>query len=109
MSDTINVLNQIVGIASKRGEKPTGKTDELSVVLYGLLEQVVESAGDCLEEHVAARNRAKPRKQRVYKEIVTEISALVGDVDMTCPEGTYYCVELIQELLNRYNIEEVKA
>ena len=104
MSDSIDALNKIVHHASKRGTKPTGTTDELSVILYNLLDKIVEVAGDALEDHVAARNRAKPRKERVYKEIVRRIAAYFCDGCDTA-EGAAYIEEGVREVLASFDIE----
>lgn len=96
MSDAIDALNKIVYKAAER-EEDCGANETL-------LEEISVIAGDSLEDHVAARDKAKPRKERVFKEIVEQVSNLVKECDMTDPEGTYYTLELIQELLDRYEV-----
>ena len=102
MSDTINVLNTIIGITGKRGE--LGDADnavERESELYTLLTDIAEAAGDCLEEHVAARNRAKPRKQRVYKAIVEQIAVHYCD---EFDEDYRNTCQAIREILVSFNI-----
>jgi hypothetical protein len=104
MSDAITALQDIVILAAKRGDIHFTLDAEESEKLRGLLEEIVEVAGDSLEDHIKAV-RPRVRKARVYKTIVEEVAALVDDNDISAPEANYYTIELIGELLNRYNIE----
>jgi len=106
MSDTINVLNQIVGIASKRKAAGDGANEEEFKNNLDLLEKIVVAAGDCLEDHIAARDRAKPRKQRVYKEIVDSIAVYFCDQCDT-EEGAYFAEDGVRNVLAAYGIETV--
>lgn len=102
MSDTINVLNQILRRCAEREQAGVNPEDEADHRLK-LLELIAEDAGDCLEEHTAARLRAKPRKQRVYKQILEEIAMYFCDGCDTA-EGSYHTEEAIRNILIKYNI-----
>ena len=97
MSDTIQALNEVVFKCSER-EEDCGENEKL-------LEEIVVIAGDCLEDHVKAADRAKPRKERTYKEIVRQIAGILVDDPLDTPEGTSYAVELIQEVLETYRVK----
>lgn len=109
MSDAIDALNKIVYNAGQRGQDgyQRNRDDEnpqsYEEYLEGLLEFIAEVAGDSLEDHVAARDRAKPRKARVYKQIVEEIAVYFCDqVDTT--EGAIFAEEGVREILVKYGI-----
>lgn len=110
MSDAIDALNKIVYNAGQRGEqgyqrnRDDDNPQSYEEYLEGLLEHIAEVAGDSLEDHVAARDRQKPRKQRVFKQCVDEIANVVQNAAMDTPEGPYYAVELIQEILEGYGV-----
>lgn len=97
MSDAIDALNKIVYKAAER-EEDCGANETL-------LEEISVIAGDSLEDHVAARDKAKPRKERVYKGIVEEIAFIVNEGSMDKPEALYYTIELIQEVLDKYEVK----
>ncbi len=107
MSDTINTLNRIVGIAAKRAGDAELKDcgpEDLAAHRLELLEHIVEAAGDCLEEHKAASLRAKPRKQRVYKDIVEQIAVLFCD-QVDTHEGAFFIEENVRDILRAFHIE----
>ncbi len=109
MTDTIKALNEVLNIAAKRvdgGNGEWGSQEEDSEGRLGLLEEIVTVAGDALEDHVKASNKAKPRKQRVYKEIVEKIAAYFCDQCDTA-EGSYHTEEAIREILASYDVETV--
>ena len=109
MSDTIDALNQILGIVGRREEKQdTGeslKTTKDSH-LYKLLDNVAEVAGDCLEDHVKASFNPRPRKERVYREIVRQIAAYFCDPCQTV-EAAQYVEEGVREILVSFDVETV--
>jgi len=102
MSDSIQALNEIVSLCGQREANAGEKT----TINLGLLEKIVEAAGDCLEEHVAASNRAKPRKERVYREIVRQIAMYFCDGCDT-DEGAAYTEEGVREVLAAFDITTV--
>ncbi len=107
MSDTIQALNEVVFKAGERGDKRTADhAHECETKLYDLLTDISVIAGDALEVHVKAADRAKPRKTRVYKEIVEKIAVYFCDQCDTA-EGSYHTEEAIRELLVSYNIKTV--
>ena len=105
MSDALKCLGKIINRCAER-EGGDVNPEDLADHRLKLLELIVEDAGDCMEDHIVAREKAtpKPIKERVYKSIVEQVSNLVKECDMTCPEGTYYTCELIHELLDRYEV-----
>ncbi len=109
MSDAITALQDIVILCAKRGDIHFTLDAEESQKLRGLMDEIVIVAGDSLEDHIKAAFSLKPRKARVYKKILEEVAAMVDDNDISAPEANYYTIELIQELLNRYNIKEKRV
>ena len=103
MSDTIQALNMIVALAAQRESDADGQP---APELVGLLENIAEVAGDALEDRVKPADRTKPRKQRVYKEIVRRVAAHFCDGCDT-PEGAYATEEGVREILASYDIETV--
>ncbi len=97
MSDAIDALNKIVYKAAER-EEDCGANETL-------LEEISIIAGDSLEDHVRATDRAKPRKERVYKQIVDEIAPFFEDnSDLETPEGVYHICECVGEILDKYKV-----
>ena len=106
MSDAIQALNEVVFKAGQRGE--VGEADdalEHEDELVTLLEEISVIAGDALEDHVKATDRAKPRKERVYREIVNQFTAIIQDCSQDTPEGPPYAIELMESVLDDYGIE----
>ncbi len=110
MSDTIQALNAVVAKCGERVEE-SDISGQNCKVMIDLIEEISVIAGDCLERHISAACKVKTpyRKERVNRGIVEQVAALIDDCDITAPEANYYTIELIQELLNRYNIEEIKS
>lgn len=102
MSDAIDALNKVIYLTAQREGDAEGQP---APELVELLEKIAVVAGDALEDHVAARNRVKPRKQRVFKMCVEEIASIVGD-DPDTPEAIYHAMECIQEVLDNYKLSE---
>ena len=98
MSDTIQALNEVVFKCSER-EEDCGENEKL-------LEQIVEIAGAALEDHVKASDRARPRKERVYKEIVARIAVNFCDV-CDNPEQACNIEADVRETLASFDIETV--
>jgi len=98
MSDTIQALNEVVFKAGER-EEDCGENEKL-------LEEIAVIAGDCIEEHVKAKFRARPRKERTYKEIVRQIAAYFCDGCDT-DEGAAFAEEGVREVLAAFDIETV--
>lgn len=98
MSDTIQALNEVVFKCSER-EEDCGANEKL-------LEEIVEIAGDAIEDHVKASDRARPRKERVYREIVRQIAAYFCDGCDT-PEGAAHTEEGVREILAAFDITTV--
>lgn len=103
MSDAIDALNKIVNTCSQR---KIDTDDDGFAVNLDLLTQVVECAGDALEDHVKAADRRRPRKERTYKEIVRRIALFFCDGCDTA-ETAYYTEEGVREILMSYDIETV--
>ncbi len=103
-SDTIKALNEVVSLAGQRGEKID--VDPNAEQLYELIEKIVAVAGDCLEDHVKASNRAKPRKERVNREIVRRIAAYFCDGCDTV-EAAQHTEEGVREILASFDVETV--
>lgn len=107
MSDAIQALNEVVFKAGQREDSGIG--DKASPVdLQELLKDISVIAGDALEDHVKATDRAKPRKQRVYRDIVNEIAAYFVPVPDTV-EGTAHVIEGVAEILKQYNVTTTDA
>ncbi len=101
MSDAIQALNEIVLKAGRRGEAEDCAEEKIPEILYSLLEDISVIAGDAIENRVKA---TKPRKARVYKEIVNQFQAIIQDCSQDTPEGPPYALELMEEVLNDYGI-----
>ncbi len=104
MSDAIQALNEVVFKAGQREDSGIGEKAS-PVDLQELLADISVIAGDAIENHVKAADRAKPRKERVYKDIVGQIAGIMKDDPRETPEGLVYAVELIEEVLNTYGVE----
>lgn len=108
MSDTIQALNEVIFKCSLRfggtpfdDDNKWGDCEDERDGMFQLLEDIVEIAGDAVEDHVKASERVKPRKTRVYKEIVEKIAGLLKND----PVATGDKVEQIQSLLVQYGEE----
>lgn len=101
MSDTINTLNRIVHTAGARQKAGDGANEEEFAGNLKLLEDIAEIAGDCLEDHVKA---TRPRKERVYRQIVKEIAVHFCDV-CDNPEQACDIEMLVREILASYDVE----
>lgn len=104
MSNTIKTLTEIVGLCGQRQEHGDGAGEEAFEANFKLLEKVVETAGECLEDHVKAAARCQPRKERVYKEIIRRIAVHFCDV-CDNPEQAFNTEEAVREILASYDIE----
>ena len=105
MSDAIQALNEVVFKCSERGGDDVNPED-LADHRLKLLELIVEIAGDAIEDHVKASDRAKPRKERVYKEIVRKIAEYFCDQSDTL-ESAIDTENAIREILASFDIETV--
>lgn len=106
MSDTIQTLNEIVSLCGQRQAAGDGANEEQFTANFGLLEKVVGRAGDCLEEHIQANKRRKPRKERVYKQIVEEIAVHFCDICDNAKQAQNIEVD-VREILAAYDITTV--
>lgn len=102
MSDTINTLNRIVHTAGARQKAGDGANEEEFAGNLKLLEDIAEIAGDCLEDRGDTTRR--PRKERVYRQIVKEIAVhFCGVCDN--PEQACNIEMLVREILASYDVE----
>jgi len=109
MSDSIDALNKIVHLGAQRndpGELAIPDFEQTAVDNFKLLEKIVIVAGDAFEDHVAARNRAKPRKERVYREIVRQIAEHFCD-QVDTVEHSFDIEVAVREILAAFDIETV--
>lgn len=105
MSDAIKALYDITVICSKRGSDPDG--DKVGPeYLTELLVQIVERAGDALEDHVVAKTGVRPLKSRVYKRIVEEIAVHFCDI-CDNPEQAFNIAVDVREILAAFDITTV--
>jgi len=107
VSDAIQALNEVVFKAGQRGKIDDASTAvEQADELHILLTEIAVIAGDALEDHVKATNRAKPRKERVYREIVRQIAAVFKDDPLSTDEGIIFASDAVQEILDAYGVSE---
>ena len=107
MSDSIDALNKIVALAAEREDQMGENSAKYAEQVEKVLEKIAEVAGDSLEDHVKAANRAKPRKARVYKDIVEEIAVHFCDDCLDDTDHAYAVAENVREVLARYGIQTV--
>ena len=108
MSDAIQALNEVVFKAGQRGEvgeadKAVEREDELHI----LLTDISVIAGDALEDHVKAADKRKPRKERVYREIVRQIAVHFCDEVDDTTEGAFDTEVAVREILASFDITTV--
>ena len=106
MSDAIQALNEVVFKCSLRlnEDDKWGCCEEERDGLAALLEEITVIAGDALEEPVKATDRTKPRKERVYKEIVRRIAEYFCDQCDT-PQQAVDTEREIREILASFDVE----
>ena len=111
MSDAIQALNEVVFKAGERGEiddainaESIEDARDVADRRFKLLDEIAVIAGDAIEDRVKAADKAKPRKARVYKQVVHEIAHIVKGCSQDTPEGPPYALELIEEVLALYEV-----
>jgi hypothetical protein len=105
LSDNIQALNTVVGLAGQRERNPAVEKDpndeQLSEWRGDLLEQIAVVAGDALEEHDVSTEGNRPRRERVFRAIVEEIAVFFCD-ECDTAEGAFFVEEGVRDILREY-------